>query len=537
MTSPQSRDDRSFVADEALGAGGGGRKRGCAFDAAVVVALVGVWWLCLSGPVGQRMPLSDDTFRDAAYAENILHGRIAADPSMNGLPYWYAPGGPLVYALASKLTGLRPLELYSRSVLWVHVWIPIAFYLVVRRYWDRPTAVLALALVCLCSRWWPTRATMVMPSIQGMILVLVSLGLWHAALRRGRAWAVLLGVALAACSWHHILSGIIASGAIGCHALFWTRGGGNGQRLFALKRAALAGGVCALLVLPLAWHLLSLPINNPAPPTHYEEELDDPAYALMTSTPLIWPLAVVGLVIVGRRLNSPPAWVLGYLAVGLAGQAVGYANRHLRLPTPILLPHEFQWHSQLAVGILAAVGLMAAARWLGHRSTIPRARRTVLPASAAAMLAVVVWPNARTAFDGYDQYWRTARCGPDVAGAAEWIRANSDIADVFVCGYLTGYYEIAGRTGRKLVLMPECRANIAADVTRRRHDLARMKLTTDPNEFLALAVDRYGARFVYLSSGEPILAQRWAKWDIFETAYRSPEGKRTVLRIVDRRDG
>ena len=90
MTSAPEIIERPFVAQGAGDRSGRCWVCGWFIDAAVVLVILIGWWMCLSGPVREVMPLADDTYRDAAYAENILQGRIAADPSMVGLPYWYA---------------------------------------------------------------------------------------------------------------------------------------------------------------------------------------------------------------------------------------------------------------------------------------------------------------------------------------------------------------------------------------------------------------------------------------------------------------
>lgn len=506
-----------------------------AVDALLALLIAIAWCLRLAGPVWHGMPVADDTFRDAAYVENILAGRVLDDPSMAGFSWWYAPGGPLVYAAVSRLTGVAPIPLYSSSILWVNVWIPLGIFLVVRLYWDRATAVAALLMVWLGSRWWQTHLAMPMPSIQGLIPALLALVVWREALRRGWGWSVFLGVVLAVCTWHHIVSAIVVSGAIGIQALLWSVGDHGLQRNRALKRAAVAGCVCAVLVAPLAWHLLAIPWNNPAH-SALAAEMDEPAYALHSATPLVIPLAILGAILVGRRMASPAAWVLGYLAIGLVGQGVGYLHRYWQdLPLPVLLPHECQWHGQLAVGILAGVGLIGLSRWVAWR-TGRRLRPQVVTVVVAALLVVLVAaPDRARALDRIDDYWTPGRCSPDVQAAMEWVRHNTAITDVFVCRYLPAYYDLVGWTGRKLILMPEARANLAADVLQRRRDLHRLETTKDPEEFLAVAVDRYGAGYGYLTPSKKNLLERWSGWDIFETAYRSPNGERTILRIKDNR--
>ncbi len=504
-------------------------------DAAIFWAIAVGWLFWLDDPVRRVMPVALDTYRDTAYVENVLEGRFFDDPSMSGFSYWYAPGGPFLYAAASKLTGIEPLGLYSLSVLWVNMWIPAGFYIVVRLFSDRTTALIALLMIWLGSRWWQTHLAMPMPSIQGMVFVLGSLAVWRAAIGGRLGWSILLGVVLAVCAWHHILSAIVVSGAIGCHALLLTRDHRDPRRLFALKRAAVAAAVCAVLIMPLAWHLVTIPFNNAAPMRYFSRYLNHPVYALHSGTPLLIPLAILGLVIVARKSHAPLSWVLGYLGVGLVGQGFGYLHRWFGLPLPVFLPHEFQWHGQFAVGILAAVGIVALSRRVARRAESESLRRLTTALAATALVVVVAAPVAGRALDRIDDPWHTTVCSPDIAATAQWIKKNTAITDVFVCRYPPGYYEIAGRTGRKLILMPEARANIAADVRQRRRDLHRLETVQDPDEFLAIAVDRYGARFAYLTDRNKNLLERWSGWGIFETAYRSPNGERTILRLLDRR--
>ena len=501
-------------------------------DAAIVITIALAWWLWLYGPVREIMPVGDDSYRDTAYVENILEGRVLEDPSMPGLSWWYAPGGPLFFAAISRVTGVAPIPLYSSSILWLNVWIPIGIFLVVRLYWDRAVGVAALLMVWLGSRWWQTHMAMPLPSVQGLVLVLLALAVWRAAIGRGYGWSIVLGFVLATCTWHHILSGAIVSAAIGLHALSWAISVPSAGRYGPFKRALVAGGVCGVLVSPLAWHLLTTPWRN-SPHSYVAQELGCLDFAVHAATPMVIPLAVTGIVLIARRLAGAGSWVLSYLVVGLAGQGTVYLRRWLGIPLPILLPHEFQWHGQFAVGVLAGVGLVGVSRLVVRRLQTRTLRGVASTIVASLLVVAVIAPDGGRAWERIDDYWHSGRCSPDVQATMEWIRRNSEITDVFVCRYIPAYYEVAGRTGRKLILMPEGRANFAADVQQRRRDLYRLEMTQDPQEFVDIAVKRYGARFVYIVEEESRLLERWLQWECFELAYRSPEGKRTILRIID----
>jgi len=528
-----------------------------------VVALIAAGWCAwLAGPVRHLAPVADDTFRDTAYVHNILHGRLLQDPSVNGLSWWYAPLGPLFYAGVCRVTGADPLAAYSSSILWVNVWILGAIYIVVRLYWDRGTALIAMMLVWLGSRWWQTHLAVPMPSIQGILPVMACLALWRNTVRCGRGWAVALGVALAVCAWHHILSALIVGTSIGGGALLWSwsrlrrrcfvdQDGASepepalpavgrewsavkSESYLILRRFGLAAAIAGVLVLPLVWHLVRLPWNNPAH-AGVADEMMKPAFALHADTPLMLPLALVGLVVVLRGPRGPGDWVLTYLAVGLIGQGVAYGRECLRMSLPVLLPHEFQWHAQLAIAVLGAIGVMGLARTISRRRLDSRSP-WLMTAAAIVLAAMILAPDRLRALDRIDDYWVSTSGNPEVEAAADWIQQNTNITDVFVCRYLPGYYEIAGRTGRKLILPPEARANPALDVQQRRRDFHRMETTHDAQEFLAIAAGRYGARYVYVPPDKAYLLPRWMAWDVFDTVYRSPNGSRVILGIVQDRN-
>ena len=137
-----------------------------------------------------------------------------------------------------------------------------------------------------------------------------------------------------------------------------------GRRREAAKRMLIVAGVCAVCIAPLAWHLLRLPRVNPAPITYMARELCDPSFALPIATPLVIVLAFVGLLKVWPRMRQPVGLLPAYALIGLAGQLLGYLRLLAGAAIPALIPHEFQWNFQIAVGLLAAAGAAHIAGWL-----------------------------------------------------------------------------------------------------------------------------------------------------------------------------
>jgi hypothetical protein len=427
-------------------------------DALIVAALLGGWLVGLAGPALRSRPIGHDTYRDAAYAEHLQQGRWSDDPALVGYSYWYAPLGPLLYSYVSRIAAASALAVYGTAVLWVNIWILPALYLLVRRSFDRFTALTAVIFVCLGSRWWSSNLSLPIPAVQGLVPMLITLWAWVAIQPRKIVWAVPVGLLLALCTWHHVICGIVTSVAIVLHALIDPTQAPRPERRLSMLRVGVLAAVCGVLVAPLAIHLATLPRRNLVPPTWISGEMFDPAYAAHSATPLILPLALAGVALVWRNARPHGGWLLGLLLIGLAGQLPVYLNRYLGWSLPVLLPHEFQWHGQLAVAILAAVSAVrlaraaaGPARGISGDPAVGARSSTAAGWAWACLVALAVGPDVTDALRRFDDRWISSRTAPAEARAAEWIKSHTGVYDVFLCRPQTGYRVVGGLTGRKLV--------------------------------------------------------------------------------------
>jgi hypothetical protein len=460
-----------------------------------------------------------DSFRDISWALNILDGRVWSDPVLVEQPYWYAPGTPLLFAGIAQLGSTSVVDVYRSSALWWNALIPLLLYLAVRVSSDRLSAVLALPLVWLGSLWWMSHLAAPMPSIQGVVLGLAGLLCWQLCLREAQqtdgliaAPALATGVVLAAATWYHPICALLAGGAIGLHALglaLWPRVGGPAFRTRVLLSAAMAGGISLLLALPLLIHLLSLPRQNPVPLSYFAKELGNPDFALQLHAPLVLVLAAIGVWPIARS-GKGAGWVLGYLAVAALGQSPAYLERWLEIGLPYLLPHEFQWHGQLAVGICAAIGLVHLGRSLARRLPWPREPWVAHLLWIGGPLVAALAP-AMPFLDVADAYMVDLR--PVVETRREvvdWIQSSTPIEAVFACPPLDGYLTVAGLSGRKCVAVPLGHLNPAADGRRLLSELQTMLETDDEQEFLTLA-RQHQVSYLLMDGASPNGARRLSR--------------------------
>ncbi len=435
-----------------------------------------------------------DAFRDMAWASNIVAGRVWSDPVLRGETWWYAPGGPLVLAAAARATGAAVVDVCRSSALWWNALIPVVLLLTVRSAGDRLTALLAVPLVWLGSLWWLTHLAAPMPSVQGVVPALASVLLWQRALaetgiRSRVVWSVATGLALAVTAWVHPVCAVHAAGAVGVQGLATAARSGAGpvgrgsNPLIAL---AVAAGTALVLALPVLSHLLALPSRNSVPMRYIARELSNPDFALALHAPLVLPLAVVGAVAVARTLPRL-WWVLGWLGVAVVGQSLGYLHGLLGLRVPYLLPHEFQWHGQLALGVCAAAGSVWLGRHLARRLAWPRepwVAQLLWVGGATVAALVPTLPYVAVA----DVYLVNVR---QVAAShhevVEWLQAATPIDAVIACEPQTCHLVVAGLAGRKCVAPPIGHLNPSVDGAALLADLRTMLATGDEDEFLELA--------------------------------------------------
>lgn len=137
-------------------------------DGVIGIAILAVWIGFIGCVTDGDRGVSFDTFRDMAYAHNILGGRICSDPTIRDMPFWYAPGNQMLAAAQTVLTGCTVTDVFGYSLFWFNGLIPVALFVLVRVAWDRATALTALPMVWVGPYWWLTHSTATMSSTQGL---------------------------------------------------------------------------------------------------------------------------------------------------------------------------------------------------------------------------------------------------------------------------------------------------------------------------------------------------------------------------------
>lgn len=505
-------------------------------DALILLVVAGLY-LGFVDVTGQgRALVMYDTCRDTAAAWNLRSGAGWQDPTIRDAPAWYPPLSPLVVAQISAWRDTDPLHVYAASRWCVNLLIPLLVYVLARVQWGRVAGVLALACVFTASCWWWTFVAAPMPSIHGVVFLLAGLLAWWAALRGGWTWVVVTGLVQALAIWHHPISAAFLAVTIAGHALLLEGRAAGAEvrgRAQPFVRMLGVGLIAAVLTAPLLWRVLSLPRLNTAPYTYFAVELEQPRYALYAHWPVIIPLGLYGLWHLWRR--DPAAWwVIVYWVVGVLGQVSGYLGRWAGWPAPVLVPHEFQWHSQLAFGLAAAVAL----REIGRRVLAQRpAGGAPVSAVAVAVLVIsgVTWALGWRQLPEPEYEFRDAgRLLARHGATAAWLRAHSDINDVCAADIDIGYEVIGGLTGRKCIAVPTGHMSPASDALRRMADLGRLVTARHEAEFCRVA-RAYGVRYYVVTSdhrdrGRRRLAQR-LQWTTLAPVFADPDSGTVVFRV------
>jgi hypothetical protein len=133
----------------------------------------------------------------------------------------------------------------------------------------------------------------------------------------------------------------------------------------------------------------------------------------------------------------------------------------------MLVPHEFQWHGQVAIAVLASIGLVHAARYAGRRF-VPTRHEAVGAAAVGTIMLIGVLAPAVPFFEYGGAYFG------DLEGIVRtrsetisWIEHATGIEAVFACEPGEAYMTVAGLTGRKCAALPAGHTNPAVDAGKR----------------------------------------------------------------------
>ena len=460
-----------------------------------------------------------DAFRDMAYTHGILRGELGRDPSLAGFPAWYPPAIPLLFAGIARVSGAGVLAVHGTSLYWFSVLVPLALHQVVAKTAGRTAAWWSLAFVFLGSLWWLTHAATPIPSIQGVAFGWLTLLAWLGWRSRGWPWALALAALGALTVAIHPICGGVAMASVLAHGVLrpvfaGADPAGRDRARREATNATIAFLLWAALTVLLLWPLLAGPIRNPAPRLWFGPPLRDPLYALHAHAPLVLAFGLVGLVRAARAWERA-GWLVAYAIVSLPLLLAGYAAVVLHWPIPFLLPHEFQWHLQLAWCVAAALATLELAGALARRWRSGAAGRRLLTAVLAVLAlgpALVRLPLAANESMVLDQDWAAARA------LADRLRALGASGRVIAANQTVGYI-LSGLAGTRALLLPDGHMNPRADPGERFRAVQTLLQAADESTFvtqLARTPADYLIHSVEDATQRRMLLQRHERWNILE---------------------
>jgi hypothetical protein len=460
------------------------------------LAAIAVYWLMAIGPViideGRR---GSDISRDAAAAMNILNGRWLADPAYIGEGIWYPPLSPMWVAGVSALTGIAPIDVYRRSAFWANWLIPVGLFLLVRRVWGRWAAILSTTAVLLAIPWWQMEVHLGQASIQSVIGGWIALWLYALqSLRRSTTWAIACGLFQGLAFWHHPFVPAVLAGAFILESLWesWRLrrdSASRGPRRDMLRRNAIIFAITFITAAPVLYMMMHGPVLNAVPREYFAPELKTREFALMNANPWIWVTGLIGLIFCFRQRCLACRILLGALLLTLLGQVPGYLRWWA--PTgaarlPVIVPHEFQVLFQLGWAILVGIGAVELFRLARARFSWVQTSPASAPLFIGAALLITALPGMIHIKDNVRRFMHPIDPPEPFKELAGWIRAHTDINDVFACDPKLAFYWLGAETGRKVWLSTSGHSNPRVNCEARSVVLKEMADTHSPKRFWEL---------------------------------------------------
>jgi hypothetical protein len=471
---------------------------------AVFLVLLGAFWVYYVTPiVTPEQRHSGDILRDLAAALNVQQGQVFADPAYRGETIWYPPLSSVIVAGVSALLRISPADCYVWSQLLFNWMVPAGLYLVVRSAWGRRAALASTVALLLAVPWWQTSVCRGQASVHALVWAWVALGLYgrqhqHDSL----GWAVGCGLFQGLSCWHHpVLPAVLTLAFVG-QAAWAALGRKDGldapvaaRRL--LGREACILGVTLLAAAPILYLMLHGPVLNPEPHEYVADELRSAEFPLMRYNLWIWAMGLIGLVRSARGRDAASRLLIVGTGICAVAQLPGYA-RVFGLPgsshLPVVVPHEFQMLFQLGWAIGVGVGIDAILEWCSRRHAwTPRGLKPAVRDGVLLLLALVLtgaWGMSDVKVNLRRFLHHYGSRDPAFRAAADWVRRNTDINDLFMCDADLAFAWLSPQTGRKVWVTGHGHANPRVDWYGRVWTLEKMSELTSPQAFWRMARDR-----------------------------------------------
>ena len=519
-------------------------RRGLLPDVLFLLLLGAFWAYTVTPIVSVEKRQGGDILRDVASAINVRHGQVFADPAYRGETIWYPPLSSMIVAAVSSLLNITPTDCYLWSQLLFNWMIPAGLCLVVRLQWGRRAAMASTVALLLAVPWWQTSVCRGQPSVHAVVWGWAALLLYGWQHRRASlGWAVACGLLQGVAFWHHpLLPAVLGAGFIfqaGWGCLGVPEGPDRRGACSGLRREALILGLTLMVAAPILYLMQHGPVLNPEPREYLADELRTGEFPLMRYNVWIWATGLIGLISSARGRDVGSRLLVVAMALCILGQLPGYA-RILDLPmssrVPVVVPHEFQLVFQLGWAICVGVGIDAVLTFLAARVAFLRVRRTAV--GVLTLLALVLtgaWglPDVRVNLRRFLHHYGPG--DPAFRDAAEWIRRNTDVNDLFMCEADWAFAWLSPETGRKVWVTGHGHGNPRVDWHGRVQTLEQMRALTSPRTFWRMARER-GVDYCIPSPGWlPRILSDPTLGPIAVPAYLEPvhvSGKIHILKVV-----
>ncbi len=476
-------------------ASSGGRS-GFLVDAALLVGL-GLFWAIYVWPIAvDEQRQGYDISRDVASAVNFQHGQFLSDPAYRGEQLWYPPLSPMLVAGIAYALDVEPASCYRISQLLFNALLPVGFFLFMRFSWGRRAAVLGTIAFLFAMPWWQEEVAHGQPSIHAVAWGWLALLLYVEQHRRASMpWALACGVFQGLSFWHHPIVPAVLAIAMVIQTLWMIpayRKELEPRRCVrgVTRRMSVHLVATVFVAAPVLYFMLHGPIRNSFPREFVAAGVQSVRIALLGLNPWLWGMGLVGLILSVRRSDLGSRFLVSFLAVTVLAQVPSYLRLYGGSWTrdlPLMVPHDFQRLFQLSWAICIGIGIDGVIRVLVPRVRLLRDNRlsgAVLTAIACAITGAIGFvkapANLRTYLSPYSM-------PASLQEAATWVRANTDINDVFACELDLAFRWLNAGTGRKVWLIPPGHTNHRVDWKHRARVLLTLREAPSPEQFWRIA--------------------------------------------------
>ncbi len=438
---------------------------------------------------GLLLPVDDDSYRDLATIENILHDNFLNDPSYLHQYLWYNPLFPLVQVSIIKFTGVQPAIFLAQAGKYLNLLSPVFFYFMCLRLFDRNVALAACTafLFFICGNDYGSHVAgytyILLPNVFTQFLFYIELIFFYKMFSGKTKWFWFSGLLCGIIFLFHTAPAILLTLIASCFFLRdFFKNKTQRKKLFIQYNYFILSFL--IVISPFIYFIFihfHFQMKNTLPSQWIYYLLRPENFMLLLKENFtVWfAIAIAGFIILikDKKLTTLSRriilfWLFCSIILLIYSNTASIINTKYKIHLPSIIPSfHFYFYLKAVQAVLFGVGFIAICKWMKEKFFLSRISFNILFYLLLLLFVILRLPgySKRKEFTLLQQKTLVKQSDTASINMYNWIKNNTKINDVILCYGNESEFPVMA-TGRKMIVTTDYYSNPYVNYIQRKKD-------------------------------------------------------------------